>query len=129
MPLIQSGDSFIKSSVYLMDLAVSGAVAGLVVAAVVETGAGCALGHLTVMAQFIFMTASFSLEGRPRMAGPVVPAMYQYEFTLWGQVPGQSGCEVMGPWSAPYRGIWDPLWVVSLVLMWSRLVGRPAGLI
>ena len=52
-------------------------VAGLVVATVVETGAGCVLGHLTVMAQFIFMTASFSLEGRPRMAGPGVSAMYQ----------------------------------------------------
>ena len=92
-----------------MDLAALGAVAGLVVAAVVETGAGCVPGHLTVMAQFIFMTASFSLEGRPRMAGPGVSATYQYEFTLWGQEPGQSGCQVMGPQSAPYRGIWDPL--------------------
>ena len=51
-----------------MDLADSGAVAGLFVAAVVETGAGCVPGCLTIMAQFIFMTASFSLEGRPRMA-------------------------------------------------------------
>ena len=41
-------------------------------------------GHMTVMAQFIFMTASFSLEGRPRMAGLGVSAMYQYEFTWWG---------------------------------------------
>ena len=109
MPLNQSGNSFIKSSVDLMDLAVSGAVAGLVVAAVVKTGEGCVPGHLTMNAQFIFMTASFSLEGRPRMAGPGVSATYQYEFTLWGQVPGQSGCQLMGPWSAPYRGIWDPL--------------------
>ena len=109
MPLNQSGNSFIKSSVDLMDLAASGAVAGLVVATVLETGAGCVLGCLTVMAQFIFTTASFSLEGRPRMAGPGVSAMYQYEFTLQGQVPGQSGCQVMGPQSAPYRGIWDPL--------------------
>ena len=108
MPLNQSGNSFIKSSVDLMDLATSGAIAGLVLAAVVETGAGHMLGCLTMMAQFIFMTASFSLEGRPRMAGPEVSAMYQYEFTLWGQVPGQSGCQVMGPRSAPYRGIWDP---------------------
>ena len=84
MPLNQTGNSFIKSSVDLMDLAASGAVAGLVVAAVVETGAGCVLGCLTVMAQFIFTTASFSLEGRPRMAGPGVSATYQYEFTLWG---------------------------------------------
>ena len=84
MPLNQSGNSFIKSSVDLMDLAVSGTVAGLVVAAVVETGAGCVPGCLTVMAQFIFTTASFSLEGRPRIAGPGVSATYQYEFTLWG---------------------------------------------
>ena len=63
------------------------------------------LGCMTVMAQFIFMTASFSLEGRPRMAGLGVSAMYQYEFTQWGQAPGWSGCQVMGPWSAPYRGI------------------------
>ena len=109
MPLNQPGNSFIKSSVDLMDLAASGVVAGLVVATVVGTGAGCVLGHLTVMVQFIFMTASLSLEGRPRMAGPGVSMMYQYEFTLWGQEPGQSGCQVMGPWSAPYRGIWDPL--------------------
>ena len=99
-----------------MSLAASGAVAGLVVAAVVGTGAGCVPGHLTVMAQFIFMTATFSLEGRPNMAGPGVSATYQYDFTLWGREPGQSGCQVMGPWSAPYRGIWDPLYVVSLVL-------------
>ena len=65
-----------------MDLAASGSVAGLVVAAVVETGAGCVLGHLTMMAQFIFTTATFSHEGRPSMAGPGVSAMYQYEFTL-----------------------------------------------
>ena len=109
MPWNRSGNSFIKSSVDLMDLVASEAVAGLLVAAVVEAGAGCVPGCLTVMAQFIFMTASFSLEGRPRMAGPGVSATYQYNFTLWGQAPGQSGCQVMGPWSAPYRGIWDPL--------------------
>ena len=67
-----------------MDLAALGAVAGLVVATVVETGAGCVPGRLTVMAQFIFMTASFSLEGRPRMAGPGVSGTYQYDFTLQG---------------------------------------------
>ena len=92
-----------------MDLAASGTEAGLVVASVVETDAGCVPGCLTMMAQFIFTTASFSLEGRPRMAGPGVSATYQYEFTLWGQEPGQSGCQVMGPRSVPYRGIWDPL--------------------
>ena len=69
-----------------------------------------------VMAQFIFTTACFSLEGRPRIVGPGVSAMYQYDFTLWGQAPGQFGCQVMGPQSAPYRGIWDPLYVVSLVI-------------
>ena len=71
----------------LMDLAAVWTVAGLVVAAVVETGAGhggFVLGHLTVMAQFIFMTASYSFEGRPRIAGPGMSVTYQYEFTLWG---------------------------------------------
>ena len=71
-----------------MGLATLGAVAGLVVASVVGTGAGCVQGCLMVMAQFIFTTASFSLEGRPRMVGPGVSAMYQYDFTLWGQAPG-----------------------------------------
>ena len=84
MPLNQSGNSLIKSSVDLMDLAASGTVAGLVVAAVVETGAGCVLGHLTMMVQFIFTSASFSLEGRPSMVGPGVSVTYQYQFTLWG---------------------------------------------
>ena len=92
-----------------MGLAASGTVAGLLVAAVVETGAGCVPGCLMVMAQFIFTTASFSLEGRPRIAGPGVSVTYQYDFTLWGQEPEWSGCQVMGPQSAPYRGIWDPL--------------------
>ena len=80
-----------------MDLAASGTVAGLVVATVVGTGAGCVPGHLTVMAQFIFTTASFSFEGRPSMAGPGVSAMYQYKFTLWGREPGQSGLPSDGP--------------------------------
>ena len=52
-------------------------LAGLVVATVVETGAGCVPDHLTVMAYFIFTTASFSLEGSPRMAGPGVSPTYQ----------------------------------------------------
>ena len=42
------------------------------------------LGCLMVMAEFIFTTASFSLKGRPRMAGPGVSTMYQYDFTLSG---------------------------------------------
>ena len=74
-----------------MDLAASGAEAGLVAAAVVETGAGHGSfvpGHVVIMVQFIFMTASFSLEVRPRMVGPGVSTTYQYEFTLWGQAPG-----------------------------------------
>ena len=112
IPVNKSGNSFIKSSVDLMDLAAVWAVAGLAAVAVVETDAGhggFVPGHMTVMAQFIFMTASFSLEGRPRMAGPGVSATYQYEFTWWGQVPGWPGCQVMGQQSAPYRGIWVPL--------------------
>ena len=43
------------------------------------------------------------------MAGPGVFTTYQYEFTLWGQAPGQSGCQVMGAQSTPYRGICDQL--------------------
>ena len=112
MPMNQSGNSLIKSSVDLTDLAASGAVAGLVIAAVVETGArhgGFVPGCVVVMAQFIFMNASFSLEGRPRMAGPGVSTIYQYEFTPWGQVLGWPGCQMMGPQSTPYTGIWDPL--------------------
>ena len=53
MPMNQSGNSFIKSSVDLMDLAAVVTLAGLVVAAVVETGAGhgdLVPGCLTVMA-------------------------------------------------------------------------------
>ena len=129
MPVNQSGNSFIKSSVDLMDLAAVWTVAGLAIVAVVEAGAGLGGFVLGGMVQFIFTIASFSLEGRPWVAGPGVTAMYQYEFTQWVQAPGWPGCQVMEPWSAPYRGIWDPLWAVSLVLMWSRPVDRPAGLI
>ena len=93
MPLNQSGSSFIKLSVDLIDLAASGVVAGLVVATVVGTGAGCVPGHQTVMAQFIFMTASFLLESRPSMAGPGVSATYQYEFTLWVESQGSLGAK------------------------------------
>ena len=82
MPWNQSGNSLIKSSVDLIGLAASRAVAGLFVATVVETGEGCVRGCLTVLAQFIFTTASFSLEGRPWMVGPGVSTTYQYDFTL-----------------------------------------------
>ena len=95
-----------------MDLAAVGTVADLAVVAVVGTNVGLGgfvLGCMTVMAQFIFTTASLLHDGRPRMAGPGVSVMYQYEFTQWGQAPGWPGCQVMGPQSAPYRGIWDPL--------------------
>ena len=132
MPVNQSWTSFIKSSVDLMDLAAAWTVAGLSVVAVVETGAGLGgfvPGCMTVMSQFIFMTAILAHEGRPRMVGLEVSVTYQYEFTLWGQVPGWPGLQVMGLLSVPYRGIWDPLYAVSLVLMWSRPVDRPAGLI
>ena len=91
MPVNQSRNSFIKSSVDLMNLAAVWMVEGLVAAAVVEAGAGLGAfvpGCMTVMAQFIFMTASLSLEGRPRMAGPGVSVTYQYEFTLWDGAPG-----------------------------------------
>ena len=70
-----------------MDLAAVRTVASLTTVVVVETGAGhggFVPGHMTVMAQSFFTTASFSLEGRPRMAGPGVSATYQYEFTQCG---------------------------------------------
>ena len=87
IPVNQSGNSFIKSSVDLMDLAAAWTVAGLAIVAVVEAGAGLGgfvLGHMTVMAQFIFMTASLLHDGRPKMAGLGVSVIYQYEFTQWG---------------------------------------------
>ena len=110
IPVNQSGNSFIKSSVVLMGLA----------AVIVGAGAGLGVlvsGWVTVMAQFIFMTASLLHDGKPRMAGPGVSATYQYEFTQWGQTPGHPGHQVMGSQSVPYRGIWDLLYAVSLVLM------------
>ena len=112
MPVNQSWNSFIKSSVVLMDLAAVWTVAGLTFVAVVEAGAGLGgfvLGLMTVMAQFIFMITSLSHDGRPRMAGPGVSATYQYEVILRGQMSGPPGCQTMGPWSAAYRGIWDLL--------------------
>ena len=87
MPVNRSGNSFIKSSVDLMDLAAVGTVAGLTFVAVVEAGAGLGgfvLGCMTVTAQFIFTIASLLHDGRPRMAGPGVSAMYQYELILQG---------------------------------------------
>ena len=60
-------------------------VAGFAAVAVMETDTGhggFVPGQMTVMAQFIFLTASFSLEGRPRMAGLGVSATYQYELVL-----------------------------------------------
>ena len=85
MPMNQSGNSFIKSSVDLMDLAAVGTVAGLTFVTVVEAGAGLGVfvpGCMTVTAQFIFMITSLSHDGRPRMAGLVASAMYQYELIL-----------------------------------------------
>ena len=85
MPVNQSGNSFIKSSVDLMDLAAVGTVAGLAFVAVLEAGAGLGgfvLGCMTVTAQFIFMITSFLHDGRPRMAGLGVSAVYQYELIL-----------------------------------------------
>ena len=85
MPMNQSGNSFIKSSVDLMDLAAVGTVAGLTFVAVVEADAGIGgfvPGCMTVSAQFIFMITSLLHDGRPRMAGLGVSAMYQYEMIL-----------------------------------------------
>ena len=92
-----------------MDLAAAWTVAGLAVIAAVEAGTGLwgfVPGCMAVMTQFIFTIASLTHDGRPRMAGPGVSAMYQCELTLQGEMPGPPGYQVMGPWSAPYRGIW-----------------------
>ena len=70
IPVNQSGNSLIKSSVDLMGLAAAGAAVAFV------------LVWITVMAQFILTTANLLHDGRPRMAGPGVSAMYQLEFTL-----------------------------------------------
>ena len=69
----------------LIELAAVGTVAGLAAVAVVEAGAKLGHfvpGHMTVMAQFIFMTASLLHEGRPRMAGPGVSTTYQYDLEV-----------------------------------------------
>ena len=95
-----------------MDLADAGTVAGLTFVAVVEAGTGLegfVPGLMTVMAQFIFTITSLSHDGSSRMAGPGVSTTYQYELILQGQMPVPPGCQTIGPWSLPYRGIWDPL--------------------
>ena len=63
-------------------------------------------GHMTVMAQFIFTAASFSLEGCQDRA-----CLQHTSMSSPGGVKhqGTPGCQVMRPLSAPYRGIWDPL--------------------
>ena len=73
IPVSQLGNSLIKSSVDLKDMA---AAVGLTTVAV---GAGAGLGGfvsgwITVTAQFILTTANLLHDGRPRMAG--------LEFTL-----------------------------------------------
>ena len=85
MPMNQSRNSFIKSSVDLIYLAAVETVADLAFVAVVEAGAGLGgfvPGYMTVTTQFIFTIANLSHDGRPRMAGWVVSAMYQYELIL-----------------------------------------------
>ena len=60
---------------------------------------------------------TFCMTGRPRMAGPGVSAWHTSKSVpCSSQAPGSPGHQVMGPWSAPYRDIWDPLYAVSLVL-------------
>ena len=86
IPVNQSGNSLIKSSVDLMDLAAAGAAVGLTTVAV-GAGAGLGgsvLGWIMLTAQFILTTINLSHDGRSRMAGPGVSAMYQYEFILQG---------------------------------------------
>ena len=82
----------VNQSVDLMDLAAVGTVADLTTVVVVETGAGhggFVPGCMTVMAQFIFTTASFSLEGRPRMAG--LGCLWHTSMNLPGVIKHQGG--------------------------------------
>ena len=79
IPVNQSGNSLIKSSVDLMGLAAARAAVGLTAVAV---GAGMGiggfvLGWITMMVQFILTTTNLLHDGRPRMAGLGVSAMYQ----------------------------------------------------
>ena len=78
IPVNCSGNSIIRSSVYLMGFATTGAAVGLTAVAV-RTGTGLggfAFGWITVMAKFIFTTANILHNGRPRMAGLGMSATY-----------------------------------------------------
>ena len=112
IPVNPSGNSLVKSSVDLMHwdfgvLAVGGfpTLAARVGAVSVEL----LLGWVVLTAQFTWTTAYFSHAGRPRRAGLGVSAMYQYEWIMHCWAPGVFGCQRMGPWRIPYRGIVDPL--------------------
>ena len=79
IPVNQSGNSLVKSSVDLMGLAVAEAAVGLTAVAV---GAGVGLegfllGWIAVMKLFILTTANLLHDGRPRMAGLGVSATNQ----------------------------------------------------
>ena len=74
-----------------MNLAAAATVAGLTFIVVVKAGAGLGVfvpGCITVTTQFIFMIASLLHDGRPRMAGPGVSAIYQWELILWVRCQG-----------------------------------------
>ena len=60
-------------------------------------------------AQFMWTTANLSHVGSPKRVGPGMSAMYQYEWIMHGWAPGVFGCQRMGQWKIPYRGIGDPL--------------------
>ena len=65
----------------------------------------------------------------PRMAGPGVCATYQQGFIWEGCALGETDCLMKGPWSDLKRGIWVPLWAVSLVLLTLRPARWPVLLI
>ena len=66
-------------------------------------------GWVVLTEPFTWTTANFSHAGRPKREEPRVSAMYQYEWIMSGWAPGVFGCQRMGPWKIPYRGIGDPL--------------------
>ena len=102
----------IKSSVDLMHLDFGDLSAGGFAALAAWVGAvpvRLLSGWVVPTAQFTWTTANLSHVGRAKRAGPDVSAMYQHEWIMHGWALGVLGCQRMGPWRIPYRGIGDPL--------------------
>ena len=100
IPVNLSGNFLIKSWVDWMHLGFDVlAVGGFAVLAawVCAVPVRLLLDWVVLTAQFTWTTANFPHAGRPKRAGPGVPAMYQYEWIMCGWAPGVFGCQRMGP--------------------------------